>query len=94
MIYIALFINSVVSVLVLFLYTKYKKSRMERGMVIKTLILSNFVVFSTLYLLQMINPNKNFRDLFQPELHQEILGGSNRYISEIGESVFSSVPPF
>lgn len=94
MIYIGLIITSLLSLLMLFVYSKYKKLRMDRKTVIKTLIFSNLIVFTTLYLLQLINPNQTLRDLFQPELHQEILGGSNRYINEIGETVFSSAPPF
>lgn len=94
MIYLLLLFNSLFTYIILYVYYRYKALELDKSIVIRTLIGSNLVLMVSLYLFSTFFPNNTFRDLFDADHYNEVLGTNHRYINEIGESVFSSEPPF
>ena len=94
MIYLLILFNSILTYILLYLYYRYKGWDLERSLVVRVLIGSNLILTIILYLFSNLFPNNTFRDLFDPDHYNEIVGNNHRYINEIGEAVFSSDPPF
>ena len=94
MIYLFIIFNSILVYLTLWLYHRYKGEPLQRKTVILILTGSNIILTAVFYLFAQLFPNNTFRDLFDPDHYNEILGNNQRYIGEIGESVFSGAPQF
>lgn len=94
MIYLLVLLNCFLTYLVLYCYYRYKSYDLDKFTIIRVLLGSNLVLIITLYLFSSLFPNNTFRDLFNADHYNELLGTNHRYINEIGESVFSSEPPF
>lgn len=78
----------------LWLYYRYKGEKLTRNTIIRVLIGSNIIMTIVLYLFAQLFPNNTFRDLLDPDHYNELVGNNQRYIGEIGESVFSGAPQF
>ena len=94
MIYLLLILNSILTYLLVYLYHKSKEIPLERKTGFKFVLLNNAVLLITMYIFYRLFPNNYFSDLFDPNHYAMIIGSNHRYIAEIGESVFSSEPPF
>ena len=94
MIYLVIILNTILTYLILYVYYKYKGWILTNSVAVKLLFASNFILTFTLYVFSNLFPNNSLRDLFDPDHYKDIIGNNHRYVNEIGESVFSSEPPF
>jgi len=99
MIYLVLILNSIITYFAIYIYDKFKRgknpnSRMSNKDILILVLLSNAILIALMYIIYKFFPHHCFNDLFDPQHHTFNISSNQRYIQEIGESVFSGEPPF
>lgn len=94
MIYLLIIINSILTYSVIYFYYKFKDWVLDRKIAFKIIILNNILLLLSSYIFYRLFPNNCFGDLFDPNQYFNIINNNQRFINTIGETVFSSEPPF
>ena len=94
MIYLLIIINSIITYIMVYFYHKFKELELNKKTAFKIVLLNNLVLLISSYIFYQLFPNNCFGDLFDPNHYASVIGNNHRYINQIGETVFSSEPPF
>ena len=94
MIILIVLICSAVTCLITYLYYKSKGQEFSRKQAFKIVLLTDSMVLMSLYILYTFFPNNTFRDLSSNGNSQVLVGKNQKYIPEIGESIFTGNVPF
>lgn len=63
---------------------------------VKSILMSNIITFSTIFILMWLSPTKNIKDVVQGggETIKKITDKSTMYIAELGEDMIAGEAPF
>ena len=95
--YLLIFLGiSVTTALFLYLDSRLFDKPKTRMTYIKTIAMTNIIVFSIIYLLMWLSPTKNIKDVVQAggESAKKIVGSPTTYVTQIGEEMLSGDAPF